>query len=348
MAIRTVSLLTASLVLALASVAARAETTVTLVAYNALFQDRYTKAVIEPFEKLHPDIKINYYGQASSAAMLGQLRAAKAAPQADVVIMDVSVSKAGTDEGLFEKLDASAMPVINDLYPAARVPDIAGVAVTFDNLVMLYNTAALPEAPKSLMDMADPKFKGKVVIPGIPDIQGLSLVIILDKQNGGQGVAGKFDKGIEAMEKIAPNVLTWEPKPEVYAPVIAGDAVIGVGWNARAQVNSDTSGGKLKAVIPSEGTAFQINTINLVKGGPATDAAKVFIAYALSAEAQKSFTETMFYAPTNAKAQIADSAINRTAVKFMDKVVPIDWLAIAKVRDQVADQWRRKVIPLSR
>jgi putative spermidine/putrescine transport system substrate-binding protein len=325
-----------------------AETTVTLVAYTGLFQDRYTKAVIEPFEKAHPDIKISYFPQASSAAMLGALRAAKSAPQADVVIMDVSVSKAGTDEGLFEKLDAATMPVINELYPEARIADVAGVAVTFDNLVLIYNSAALPEPPKAIMDMADPKFKGKVAIPGIPDIQGLSLVMILDKQNGGPGIAGKFDKGIAAMEKIAPNVLTWEPKPEVYAPVISGDAVIGVGWNARAQVNSDTSAGKLKAVIPSEGTAFQINTINLIKGGPATDAAKLFIAYALSTEAQKAFTETMFYAPTNAKAEIADSAINRTAVKFMDRVVPVDWLAVAKVRDQVADQWRRKVIPLSR
>ncbi len=327
---------------------ALAETTVTLVAYNALFQDRYTKAVIEPFEKAHPDIKINYYGQASSAAMLGALRAQKAAPQADVVIMDVSVSKAGTDEGLFEKLDPATMPVINDLYPTARIPDIAGVAVTFDNLVLIYNTAAVKTPPTSYSVLADPAYKSKVVIPGVPDIQGLSLLMILDKANGGPGLAGKFSAGIAAMGKIAPNVLTWEPKPEVYAPVIAGDAALGVGWNARAQVNSDTSGGRLAATIPAEGTAFQINTINLVKGGPATEAAKTFIAYALSPEAQKSFTESMFYAPTNAKAQISESAINRTAVKFMDKVVPVDWLAVAKVRDQIADEWRRKVIPLSR
>jgi putative spermidine/putrescine transport system substrate-binding protein len=280
--------------------------------------------------------------------MLGALRAAKAAPQADAVIMDVSVSKAGTDEGLFEKLDPATMPVINELYPNARIPDIAGVAVTFDNLVLLYNTDAIKEPPKSYASMADAAYKGKVVIPGIPDIQGFSLVMILDKINGGTGVEGKFDKGIDAMAPIAPNVQTWEPKPEVYAPIINGQAIIGVGWNARAQVNSDTSGGKLKATIPSEGTAFQINTINLVKGGPATAAAKTFIAYALSAEAQKAFTESMFYAPTNAKAVIADSAINRTAVKSLDKVVPVDWLAVAKVRDQVADAWRRKVIPLSR
>jgi putative spermidine/putrescine transport system substrate-binding protein len=64
--------------------------------------------------------------------------------------------------------------------------------------------------------------------------------------------------------------------------------------------------------------------------------------------AQKAFTEEMFYAPVNAKAQIADAASNRTAVKSMDKVVALDWIALAKVRDQIMEQWRRKVLPLSR
>lgn len=328
--------------------AAAQQTTVTVMAYTGLFQDRYTKAVIEPFEKANPGIKINYAPLPTSAAMIGQLRAQKAAPQVDVVIMDVSVAKAGSDEGLYEKLDETKIPVIADLYPNARFPDVAGVAVTFDNLVLIYNTEAYKEAPKSYMAMADAGAKGKVVIPGVPDIQGLSLVMILDKKNGGPGVDGRFDKGLEAMAPIAPNVQTWEPKPEVYAPIIAGQATIGVGWNARAQVNSDTSGGKLKATIPEEGTAFQINIISLVQGAPQADAAKKFIAHALSAETQKAFTETMFYAPTNAKAKIDPSAIDRTAVKSLDKVVPVDWIAVAKVRDQITEQWRRRVIPLSR
>ncbi len=337
-----------ALTVAMATAPAWAETTVTLVTYTGLFQDRYTKAVIEPFQKLHPDIKINYYPQPTSAGMLGGLRAAKDSPQSDVVIMDSSVSKAGSDEGLFVKLDEATFPVIADLAPAARIPDIAGVGVTFDNVVLIYNTDAIKEPPKSYMDMAKPEYKGKVVIPGVPDLQGFELVMVLDHVNGGTGVAGKFDKGIEAMAPIAPNVLTWEPKPEVYAPIINGDGVIGVGLNARAQVNSDTSGGKLKATIPQEGTIFQINTINLVKGGPSTEAAKVFIAYALSAEAQKAFTESMFYAPTNTKAVIDPAAMKRTVLNSMDRVIPMDWIAVAKIRDQVADAWRRKVIPLSR
>jgi putative spermidine/putrescine transport system substrate-binding protein len=280
--------------------------------------------------------------------MLGSLRAQKAAPQADVVIMDVSVSKAGTDENLFLKIDEKNVPAVAELYPAARVPDVAGVAVTFDNLVLIYNSEFIKEPPKSWFELADKKHVGKVTFNGMPDIQGLALLLILDKARGGTNYLQNVDKGIAAVGEIAPNVLTWEPKPESYPVIIAGQAYLGAAWNARAQVNSDISNGKLKATLPSEGSVFQINTINLVANRPDKDAAAKFVNYALGTTAQKAFTEEMFYAPVNAKAQIADSAIGRTAAKSMDKVVALDWIALAKVRDGIMEQWRRKVLPLSR
>jgi len=322
--------------------------TVTLMAYSGIFQERYTKAVVEPFMKANPDIKVEYFGLPNSAQMLGSLRAQKAAPQADVVIMDVSVSKAGTDEGLFTKIDEKNVPASAELYPTARIPGIAGVAVTFDNLVMIYNSDAIKEPPKSWFELADKKHAGKVTFNGMPDIQGLSLVLILDKARGGTSYLTNVDKGIAAVGEIAPNVLTWDPKPESYQVIIQGQAHLGAAWNARAQLNSDISGGKLKATLPTEGSVFQINTINLVANRPDPEAAAKFVNYALGTVAQKAFTEEMFYAPVNAKAQIADAAINRTAVKSMDKVVALDWIALAKVRDQIMEQWRRKVLPLSR
>ncbi|MBS7546214.1 ABC transporter substrate-binding protein [Ancylobacter oerskovii] len=344
----SVKLAAAILALGLLTQGVRAQSSITVMGYSGLFQERYTKAVVEPFMRAHPDIQVTYFPLPSSAAMLGNLRAQKAAPQADVVIMDVSVSKAGTDEKLFDKIDESNAPNVRDLYPAARIPDVAGVGVTFDNLVMLYNAEAVKEPPASWMAMADKANEGKVVIPGIPDIQGVSLVIILNKANGGTDYLKDVSKGIAAMTEIAPNVQTWEPKPEVYVPIVTGQAVLGAGWNARAQVNNQTSGGKLKAAIPQEGTVFQINTINLVANGPGGEAAKTFVNYALSPEAQKAFTESMFYAPTNTKAQISPEALDRTAVKFMDKVIPVDWIALAKVRESIGEQWRRRVLPASR
>ena len=73
--------------------------------------------------KANPDIKVEYFPLPNSAQMLGSLRAQKAAPQIDVVIMDVSVSKAATDENLFLKIDEKNVPAVADLYPlrASRI-----------------------------------------------------------------------------------------------------------------------------------------------------------------------------------------------------------------------------------
>ena len=191
-------------------------------AYSGLFQERYTKAVVEPFMKANPDIKVEYFALPNSAQMLGSLRAQKAAPQADVVIMDVSVSKAGDRRGLFTKIDEKNVPAVAELYPTARIADIAGVAVTFDNLVMIYNSDVIKEPPKSWFELADKKYAGKVTFNGMPDIQGLSLVLILDKARGGTELPQERRQGHRGVGEIAPNVLTWEPKPESYQVIIQG------------------------------------------------------------------------------------------------------------------------------
>ena len=86
------------------------------------------------------------------------------------------------------------------------------MAVTFDNLVLIYNDI-VKEAPKSWLELAD-QSAGKVAFNGMPDIQGLSLVLILEKARGGTNYLTNVDKGIAAIGEIAPNVLTWDPKPE--------------------------------------------------------------------------------------------------------------------------------------
>ena len=321
--------------------------TVTLAAYSGIFQDNYTKAVVEPFMKKFPNVKVTYYPFPNSAQMLGALRAQKGSPQLDVALLDVSIAKVGTDEDLFAPLDPKAVPSIADLYDLATAPGVLGRAVTFDHLTLIYNTKAITQAPASWNALWDKKHAGRVAITGIPDIQGIALTIVATKLAGGDPAAG-LDKGIARMVEVAPLVQTWEPRPDVYTPIINGTADIGIGWNARSQFYHDESKGALAAVLPKEGSVFQVNVLNLVKGSPNQKAAETFINYALGPEAQKSFSETMFYAPTNKKAQISKAALDRTAAGFMNNMVPVDWIAMAKARDRLTEQWRRQVLPASR
>jgi putative spermidine/putrescine transport system substrate-binding protein len=152
----------------------------------------------------------------------------------------------------------------------------------------------------------------------------------------------RADGAFRELRELAPSIKTFDPQPDGYTLVLNGSVVFATGWNARAQLYRDRSDGRLGVMLPDEGTVFQINTINLVRGAPHRPAAVAFMAYALSAPAQKAFAERMYYAPTNALAQIDPGAEARTAASpfNMAKVVPVDWKEMAKLQATWDRRWR--------
>lgn len=337
---------------ALVTAAQAQDATVTIAAYSGIFQDNYETAVIEPFMAANPDIEVSYYPMSNSAEMLGTLRAQKGSPQVDVVIMDVSVAKAATDEGLYAPLDRDSVPNIADVYPEGLVEGVNGAAVTFDNLVLLYNTGEIETPPTSWRALWDEAYDGMVVIPAAPDIQGTSLTVIANRMAGGPPYTESVEPGIALLGELAPRVQTWAPTPDPYLPIMNGSATVGIGWNARAQNYADQSEGSMGVALPEEGSVFQINTISVVEGSANAEAARRFMDYTLSPQAQKAFTETMFYAPSNQKAAdiISPEALDRTAAtpERRERMIPIDWLEIAKIRNDITEQWRRQIIAKSR
>ena len=83
---------------------------ITLMGYRGAFEQNYVKAVIEPFMKAHPDISVVYAGVQNAAAALGNLRAQKSSPQANAVIIDLSVAKIARDEGCWPSWTLPAFP----------------------------------------------------------------------------------------------------------------------------------------------------------------------------------------------------------------------------------------------
>ena len=327
---------------------ARADTVVNFAGAGGLFQDLYTKAVVDPFMRANPGIRIEYNAPGNSAATLGALRAQKSSPQFDVAIMDITIAKAGSDEGLFDPIDEAVSPHVKDLFPQARMPGANLAGVTFDSVVLVYDKTVMKQAPTSWRALWDPAVDHKVALHGAPDILGMALTVLLEKMDGGTDWNHNLERGIQAMMTLAPHVLTWDPKPDLWGMVMAQQAAMGVGYNARSQVFSEQPNSVLAASIPSEGTMFQINAATLVKNGPQPAAARKFVDYILSPTAQKSFAEAMFYGPTNAKADLSKAVMARIRPSDMSKVIDVDWLELAKIRDKVTQDWRRRVIPLSR
>ena len=295
--------------------------------------------------RAHPGIRINYTSMANSAIMLGTLRAQRNAPEIDVMILDLTMAKPGSDEGLFEQIPRDSMPVLDELNQSrAFQPGAAGPAVTFDNLVLIYSPERINPAPDSWRVFWEPSSKGKVAITGVPDIGGISIVLMANKMAGVNDYLN-FEKGIAEVAEMAPNVLTFDPSPDAYSMLINGLISLSHGWNARAQLYAKQSPGKIASVVPKEGSFAIMNIINLVKHAPQSDAAKIFIAYALSVEAQSAFAERMYYAPTNTRVVLSDQARERIPTQEeMASWTSIDWIKVAAIRDKLNEQWRRRVL----
>lgn len=318
-----------------------------LMAYAGIFQDIYTKTVVGPFQAKHPRIKVQYVAGGTSAQMLGQLRAQKADPQLDCVILDAGVGFVANAEGLFGPVTRQQVPEIGELHALAIVQDGFGPAVTFDNLVLVYDTTKVQGRPTSLAELWKPEWKGKIGLSAMPNIQGIALTVMVARMLG-EDHTKSIDKAIAKLAELGPSVATFDPQPDGYTMILNEALVWATGWNARSQYYTTQSKGRLGVMLPSEGSVMQINTINAVKGAKNPAAATAFMRYALSAEVQAAFTERMFYAPVNRTAKISAEAMARTATASLDRMIPVNWGEIAKVRDQWNNRWKREIVARSR
>jgi len=321
---------------------ALAQEPMTFLGYAGIFKDNYAAVVTDPFGG------VQYADTGNSAQMLGTLRAQKADPQIDVVVMDVTTAALACAEGLVEPLTAAEFPVFAELDPMARPAGGAcGPAVTYDHLVLIYDTKSVPTAPAGFAALWDPANRGQIALSAPPNIQGLAMTAVL-----AHAMTGDWHNATPVwprLRELAPLVQTFLPTPDGYTMILNDQVRYATGWNARAQLYADQSQGRIGVVLPSEGTVFQINTINIVANAPHRARAAQFVAHALSAPVQAAFTERMFYGPTNAHAAPAPAALARTAMapEYRSRIVGVDWDEMIRLREPWNQRWRREVIPAS-
>jgi len=326
---------------------------ITVMGYGGSFQDNYVKAVIEPFAQAFPDIKVTYYATLSSATALANLRTQRDAPQTDAVIFDLSIAKIARDEGLLTELSVADVPNMVDIANVGRELGGFAVPLTYDTLDLLYNAQVFAEPPTSWEALWDEAHRGKVVISaqGGTDIQAFLLTLIANRLAGEDDYQNNLQPGIDKMIQLAPSVQSWEPSPETYIQVANGTADIAAGWNARAQFYYDQTDGAVRATVPQESTAVQVNVIAAVANGSQAQATQKFINYVLDPQTQARFAHQMYYAPTNMKA-VVDEAV-KSRIPYMDaavqaNLIPVNWVEAAEMRSQLVEAWKRQIIPASR
>lgn len=296
------------------------------------FDTTYMRTVIRPFEATHTNIKLSYYAVRDSRNALAVLRTQRLAPRVDIVILDPPNAKLAKGEQLLEEMDASHIPNAADLGPMGRELGFWALPAMYDSMTLVYAKGAFSQPPKSWRELWDPKHRGKVAIATNRAINGsmTAMTILAKRLASAPGGVESFDAGFDYLEKLAPNVLTWTPRPNQYWLVANRQAVMAVGWNSRSQSQMDHLGG-YASTVPQEGTVAVPILIARVANRPNGEAAQAFINYALGPVAQKAFSEAMYYAPSNQKVKVSDAARVRIPLlspSITARLIPLDWVNI--------------------
>jgi putative spermidine/putrescine transport system substrate-binding protein len=317
---------------------------ITLAADASWFQTDFDPVVLGAFRKAHPDIPVFYYPVGNSFQTLALLREQRAYPSTDIALLETSVATLATTEDLLVPLNAGSLPVMKDLIPNATTSGVAGPALVLDSLAMGYNPGQITQPARSWRNLWDPAYGRRIALQTPPDPAALALTAVAGKLFGGGDLHRSLEVGLTALTQLTPRVVAWDPVPDIYTAIAAGDADIGPGWNAHAQNQARLTPGRFAANIPDEGSPVRVTTINLVKGAPQPEAARILIAWLLAPEAQRLLTETMFFAPVNARADIPAASLARVGAtpEMAARRMEMDWVAVDSIRGQIMVAWRRR------
>jgi putative spermidine/putrescine transport system substrate-binding protein len=322
-----------------------ADSTLYVGGYGGSNERLFNDKLIPMFEKKEPGVKVVYVA-GNSTDILAKLQAQKGRQELSVALIDDGPMYQALGQGLCAPLQQTGP--IKDLYPLAKMPGDRSIGVGVLATGLAYNKDVFAKhgwaAPTSWNDLADPKYRQRVVIPPISNGYGLLTLLMMSRLHGGS--ENNVDPGFEAMTKsVAPNVLTWEPSPGKMAQMLqTGDAALAVWGNGRVQ-DVINQGAPVGFVFPKEGAVALMSTTCAVAGAPQPELAQRFIQFMLSPEAQTLFATDAGFGPLNRNV-VLPPAVAAKVVAGPDKMKQLiapNYTVINAHRAEWTSRWDRSV-----
>lgn len=251
-----------------------------LVLYAGMMED-WVKGAVAEFEA-KTGVKVEWV-RMSSGETLTRIRAEKDNPKASIWYggpADAYI--AARNEGL---LDKYVSPTAAKVPAQFKDPEGYWTGIYVGLLGFGSNTKLLQEkglqAPESWEDLLKPEFKNQIAVAN-PGSSGTSYTMLATMVQ----LMGE-EKGLEYMAKLHPQVAQY-PKSGTAPGQMAGrgEVLVGISF-AHDIVKYAKEGMPLKVTFPKEGTGYEIGAVALIKGGPDQEAARLFIDWALTKEAQE-------------------------------------------------------------
>lgn len=302
-----------------------------LTVYTA-FEPEQLATLKSEFEKQNPNISIRWVRD-STGVVTAKLLAEKSNPKADVIwgvaatslmVLDNQDMLAGYAPQGLDKLDSK-------FRDQRQEPHWIGLDASLG--VICFNTLEaqktnLPE-PKGWQDLANPIYKGKIVMPN-PASSGTGFLNVAGwLQSMGE------DKGWQYMDKLHNNIDRYTHSGSAPCKLVAsGEAVVGISFDFPS-VKLQQQGAPIHVIFPVEGSGWDMEAAAIIKNTPRLAEAQKLMDFAASEPANKLYNKSFAVLAIPQIAVIPD-AYPKNLDKQMIKN-DFDWMAAQ--RDNILKSW---------
>jgi iron(III) transport system substrate-binding protein len=293
------------------------------------------------FEAENPDVDIRWLDMGSQD-VLDRLRSERANPQADVWYGAPSMlfQRAFGDSLLqpYRPSWAGAVP------PRARGPNDLYFATYETPAVIAYNPEAIPtgEAPTDWDQVLEPRWRGRIIIRD-PLASGTMRAIWGMVMLRGLAQTGDTAAGFAWLRRLDAQTREYAFNPALlHQKMVRQEGVLSL-WDLPDVLTERAKGQPFAFTLPSSGTPVIEDAVGLVRGAPHPEAARRFIDWVGSAEAQLLAARQEWRLPT--RVDLPEDSLPAWAREVRAGLVvePMDWERLARDGDAWMAWWDRHV-----
>lgn len=304
-------------------------------------EDFFNKEVYAPFEKEH-NVKI-VMEIGNNAERLNKIR--QGSSSVDIVYLSDYYAQQAIDEGLFEKIDRTKIPNINQIYGIAKAPlgEDYGPAYTIGRLGIAYNPKLVKTGVTSWKDLWSDSFKNNLALPNITTTAGPMFIDAASKIEGDSTF--NEDTAFKNLKAVNPGVVKYFSQTSEFVNMFSQEEIAG-GPIMEMYVKD------LKAAIPDtvfvspkEGSYAVMNTVNIVKGSKNKELAEQFIDWQLSKEVQEKSAKAKVDSPVNTAVILTPEEAEGVTygASVVNKLLKLDMKFVNDNMKAWTDRWNREL-----
>ncbi len=293
------------------------------------------------FEQQRPDLDVRWLDMGSQE-ILDRLRFERVNPQADVWFGGpAQIFDRGIQDSLLvpyrpdwaDRVNAKAVGPRNHYYPVYRTP-----------AVIAFNSRAVSraEAPRDWDEVLEPRWKNKVIIRDpmasgtMRAIWGLILLRSIRQ-------TGDTAQGMSWLRRLDGQTKTYTINPALlYEKLVRQEGLVSL-WDLQDILISAAKGMPLGYVFPRSGTVVINDAIGLVRGSRHPDAARAFIDFVGSQEAQLLTAREVFRLPARSDLPMDSVPYWVTEVEREMIVADLDWSLLSARGPEWMRYWDQHV-----